>query len=231
MSVRNTLFGGASLATGIAVSVLAAAAPLPAAAAQTHFNCQASAVRLNLPLGQVVNPVVANPANNPCREDSQSLLSFGNDLGIGTGLLTATTNDQLTDSNAKVSRLELTNLLNLVNLTAKTVRSNAQVAVSPDGTCRLHAGSALVSTVVQGKQYNVLKTPVDIDVKLLGLVVAKLHLNATLGGKHPTMGQPDPTKITQRAVWLEVTDPVLKLTLADLIVGEASVERVGACRH
>jgi hypothetical protein len=80
---------------------------------------------------------------------------------------------------------------------------------------------------VQGQTFPLLNTPLTLNIKLLGVVVAKLRLNATLGGKNPTVGPPDPAKVTQRAVWLHVTDPGLQGTLIDAIVGEASVETVG----
>jgi hypothetical protein len=229
MSIRKTVLGGVIFAAGTMISLLTVLAPMPAGAAQGNFNCRASAVRLDLPLGLEVEPLTANPPNDPCRQDSESLLSFANDLGLGAGTLIAKTSDDPQDlhSLTKVQKLKITNLLDLVNLTARAIRANAHVTAAPNGKCRLHSSSALVGAVIQGQQYATLNTPLDVDVKLLGLVVAKLHLNATLGGKHPTIGKPDPTKITQRAVWLQVTDPVLQLTLANLIVGEASVGTVG----
>jgi len=220
---------GAGVSNDNAYELLNRATPMSEGAAQGHFNCRASALRLDLPLGLEVEPLTANPPNNPCRQDSESLLSFGHDLGIGTGTLIAKTNDDPQDlhSLAKVQKLKLTNLLDLVNLTARVIRANAHVTANANGKCRLQSSSALVGAVIQGQRYDTLNTPLDIDIKALGLVVAKLHLNATLGGKHPTIGNPDPTRITQRAVWLEVKDPVLQLTLTNLIVGEASAGTVG----
>jgi hypothetical protein len=227
MSIGKATFGGAVIA--IMASVFTVVAPMPAGAAQNHFNCRASALRLNLPLGQEVEPLAANPANDPCRQDFESLVSFGQDLGIVTGTLVAKTNDdpQHPLASAKVEKLKLANLLGLVNLRAKSIRSRARVTSTADGTCRLHSSSTLVKAVIDGKEYASLDTPLDVDVKVLGLVVAKLHLNATLGGENPTIGKPDPKKVTQRAIWLQVTDPGLKDVLADLIVGEASVGTVG----
>jgi hypothetical protein len=177
----------------------------------------------------VVEPVAANSANNPCATDSQAVLSFLNDLGIRTGTLVAKTNDAPLPvyARAKVEKVNVGNLLNLVNLRARAIRANAHVSVTQNGKCRLHSGSSLVGLAVQGQNFATLNTPLDLDVKLLGLVVAKLHLNATLGGKHPTIGKPDATKVTQRAVWLHVTDPALQAVLGDLIMGEASVSTVG----
>jgi hypothetical protein len=229
MSIRKTLFGGAAVATGVVVSVLTAFAPMPAGAAQDHFNCRASALRLNLPLGQEVEPLTANAAYDPCRQDFESLVSFGDDLGIATGTLVARTNDdpQHLNSSTKVQKLKLTNLLDLVNLRVKAIRSHAHVISTANGKCKLRSSSSLVGAVIQGQEYASLDTPLDVNIKLLGLVVAKLHLNATLGGKHPTIGKPDATKITQRAVWLQVTDAGLQEVLDDLIVGEAKTGTVG----
>lgn len=229
MSSRKTIVGGLFVAAGMMLSVLALLSPIPAGAAQDHFNCRASALRLTLPLNLQVEPVAANPSADPCQADSQTLLSFGHELGISTGTLVAKTSDSPKHlySKAKIENLKLANLLNLVNLSAKAIRANAHASATDRGKCRLRSASSIERLVVLGQEFSSLETPLDLDVKLLGLVVAKLHLNATLGGKHPTIGDPDPSKITQRAVWLHVTDPILQLVLADLVIGEASVDTVG----
>ena len=209
--------------------LLAGFAPVSASAAQDHFNCRASAIRLNLPLGQTVEPVVANPADKPCASDSQVSVSFANSLGISSGSVAAKTDaDQAPlTSRAKVDGMKLDNVLSLVNLSARHIRSRAEIVASPNGRCTLHSGSRISGLTAQGQQYDSLTTPMDMDVKLAGVTVGKLHFNATLGGAHPTMGKPDPTSVTQRAVWLQITDPVLQQTLGDVIVGEASAGAVG----
>jgi hypothetical protein len=212
----------------VSLPLIALATAMPAGAAD-RFTCRASALRLVLPLGVVVEPVVANPPDDPCTNDAQQLLSFSHVLGISTGTLVAKTSDAPLPvyARAKVESVGLANVLGLVNLRAKVIRASAHVVVSPTGKCRLHSSSSLEKLVVQGQTFSSLDTPLDIDIKLLGVVVAKLRLNATLGGAHPTIGSPDPTKVTQRAVWLHVTDPLLLGTLADLIVGEATLDVVG----
>jgi len=224
---RKILLGGLAAISGLLIAL----APMSAGAAQGHFNCRASALRLNLPLGQVVEPLVANPPDNPCATDSQVIVSFRDLLGLGisTGTLVAKTNagQAPLTSLAKVDGVSLANLLGLVNLHAQVIRAKAQIVATHGGKCRLHSASTLQKLSVLGQNFDSLRTPLDLDVKLLGIVVAKLHLNATIGGAHPTIGDPNPNKITQRAVWLHVTDPLLLGTLADLIVGEASADAIG----
>jgi len=225
--LMKTMFGRLAAISGLLIALV----PMSAEAAQGHLDCRASAVRLNLPLGQVVEPLVANAPENPCATDSQSISSFQDLLGLGvsTGTLFASTNANSLPNYAhtKVDGLSLVNLLGLVDLKAKAIRASAKIAAGAHGKCRLNAGSTIAGLSVLGQNFASLRTPLDFDVKLLGIVVAKLHLNATLGGPHPTMGNPNPNKVTQRAVWLQVTDPLLQATLADLIVGEASANQIG----
>jgi hypothetical protein len=213
----------------VSVPLIALFAAIPAGAAGDHFTCRASVLRISLPLGQVVEPVVANPPDDPCKTDFKQVASVSPGLGIIAASLVARTDraPQPVFARAKAERVRLENVLNLVNLRARVIRASANVETTAKGTCKLHSSSSLETVVVQGKTYSSLKTPVDIDIKLLGVVVAKLHLNATLGGPNPTIGRPNPTQITQRAVWLHVTDPVLLGTLSDVIVGEATVDTVG----
>jgi len=209
--------------------LLAGLAPVSASAAQGHFTCRASALRLNLPQGQTEEPVVANPPNSPCATDSKTSASYGNSLGISTGSLAAKTAADQTPlySFARVDGMKLDNVLSLVNMSARNIRSRAEVKASPNGRCSLHSGSRISGLSAQGQQYDSLKTPMDMDVKLAGVTVGKLHFNATLGGKHPTMGKPNPDSVTQRAVWLQITDPVLQQTVSDVIMGEATAGAVG----
>jgi hypothetical protein len=209
--------------------LLAGFAPVSASAAQDHFNCRASALRLNLPLGQTEEPVVANPPNNPCASDSQASVSYSNSLGISSGSLAAkTVADQAPlTSYAKIDGMKLDNVLSLINVSARQIRSRAEIKASRNGRCTLHSGSRISGLSAQGQQFDLLKTPMDMNVKLAGVTVGKLHFNATLGGAHPTIGKPDPTSVTQRAVWLQITDPVLQQTLGDVIMGEASAGAVG----
>jgi hypothetical protein len=212
-------------------ALLIALVPMSAEAAQGHFNCRASAVRLSLPLGQVVEPLVANAPDNPCATDFQSAQSYQDSLGLGisAGAMIAKTNADALPlyAQTKVDRASIASLLGLVSLSAKSIRSGAKIAAGSKGRCKLSSGSSLTGLTVLGQSFSSLRTPLDFDVKSLGVVVAKLHLNATLGGPHPTIGDPNPSKITQRAVWLHVTDPLLAGTLADFIMGEASADAIG----
>jgi len=212
----------------VSLPLVALLAAMPAGAAD-HFTCRASALRIVLPLGVVVEPVVANPSDDPCTTDAKRLASFSHVLGISTGALVAKTDGPPLPvfAKAKVEGLAVVNVLDLVNVHVKEIRASAHVVVSPGGKCKLKSGSSLETLVVQGQTFDLLNTPLDLNIKLLGIVVAKLHLNATLGGTHPTIGKPDPTKVTQRAVWLHVTDLTLLGKLADVIVGEATIDTVG----
>jgi hypothetical protein len=226
MSTKRTLARLAAIS-----ALLIALAPMSTAAAQGHFNCRASAVRLGLPLGQVVEPMVANAPGNPCATDFKSSESYQDSLGLGvsTGaVIVKTYADALPlYAQSKLDRVAIANLLGLVSLNANSIRSGAKILAGPKGECRLSGSSSLSGLNVLGQSFDSLRTPLDLDVKYLGVVVAKLHLNATIGGLHPTIGEPNPNKITQRAVWLHVTGPVLLGTLADLIMGEASAAAAG----
>jgi hypothetical protein len=209
--------------------LMAGFAPVSASAAQAHFTCRASAMRLNLPQGQTEEPVVANPPNSPCASDSQKTSSYSNSLGISSGSLGArTVADQMPLSSvATVDGMNLANVLNLVNMSAKHIRSRAQVKARANGQCSLRGASRISGLSAQGQQYTSLTTPMDMDVKQGGVTVGKLHFNATLGGEHPTIGKPNPESVTQRAVWLHITDPVLQQTMSDMIAGEATAGAVG----
>ncbi len=223
----KTLLGRFAVLSGV---LIAGFAPVSASAAQDHFTCRASAIRLNLPLGQTEEPVVANPANNPCASDSQSKASYSNSLGISSGSLGAkTVADQAPlTSYARVDGMKLDNVLSAVSMSARNIRARAQIKASPNGRCTLHSGSRISGLSAQGQQFDSLKTPMDMDVKLAGVTVGKLHFNATLGGAHPTIGKPNPNSVTQRAVWLQITDPVLQQTVSDVIMGEASAGAFGS---
>jgi hypothetical protein len=219
----------AGIIAGLLVGVFTFISTAIPAEAADRFTCRASALRINLPLGVVVEPVVANPPDDPCASDFHRVVGFSHVLGISTGTLVARTDGapQPVFARAKVERVALANVLALVNLRAKVIRAGAHVVTNAKGNCRLTSDSSLETVVVQGQTFSTLDTPLDINIKLLNVVVAKLHLNATLGGPHPTIGPPDPTKITQRAVWLHVTDPLLLGTLSDVIIAEATVDTVG----
>jgi hypothetical protein len=214
-----------SFCVSLPLLILSFAAPAEAA---DRFSCRASALRVNLPEAVVVEPVVANPPDDPCARDARKVAAISLPIGVQTGTLVAQTDDSPTPfARARAERVGLANLLGLVNLATQVARAEAHVVTTSKGTCRLKSSSSLDKLVVQGQKYFLLDTPLDFNIKLLGVVVAKLHLNATLGGLHPTIGSPDPNRITQRAIWLHVTDPVLLGTVSDVIVAEATVDVVG----
>lgn len=167
-----------------------------------------------------VEPVVANPANSPCRAQSKSLLNLSV-LGINLGVLSAQTTTSavtlLSTAEANTAKLGILNLLGiLLHVSADALDAKAQVQLSSHG-CVLSSSSTVTNAVIQGKPISLLTTPLDIAVPLVGVI----HLNATLGGDHPSFGPPNHNVVAQRALWLEVTDPLLALVLRDVIVSEA----------
>jgi hypothetical protein len=123
------------------------------------------------------------------------------------------------------TNLKLVSVLGLVNASAAALDAKARVdCVS--GVSVLSSNSYVANANVLGRPITLLTTPLDIPVLgILGLKVATLHLNATIGGPHPTFGSPDANMVTQRALWLQVTLPLLTgLALADVVVGEATAD-------
>ena len=205
---------------------------LPTSAEAHHFSCQASALRLNQLNAVVVDPVVANPADDPCETDSRSLLSITGLLGVSAGAVSAQTQNAPNPgpvwAKSDVADLKLLNVLGLVNVTAGVLEAAAQ-ATPVHGTCVLSGWSTVASANILGRQIATLNAFLHLPVlNVLGLRVADLYLNATLGGSHPSVGSPDPNKIVQRALWLQVNNPLGLLgDVADVVAGEAIVDLIG----
>jgi hypothetical protein len=214
-----------------AVSLLLIDLVLAMPAAANHFTCRASALRIVEPLGLFIEPVVANPPDNPCVAESKSLLSFSSVLGISTGVLDAKTTGAAHTAPAtaegSAANVKLVHVLNLVNVTAAVLDAKAKV-VSVSGKCVFSSNSSVTNANVQGTPITLLTTPLTIPiVNLLGLRVATLFLNATIGGPHPTIGSPNSLSVTQRALWLHVNVLGGLLGLEDVIVGEATADVTG----
>lgn len=200
------------------------------ATGNSRFTCRGSALRIDELLSQTFEPVVANRPGDPCKTDAQVLLPVGPVVGVSADVLGANTEDTAAPITADgfAAEVNLVNVLGLVNASADVLEAEAQVK-SVNGVCVLSSNSSVASAVIQGKPITLLTTHQNIPIlNLLGINVATLHLNETLGGNTPTSGPKDPSKVTQRAFWLQVTDPTLQSTgLRDVVVGEATADFEG----
>ncbi len=220
---NNNKSWSASLVALSIVIMGVTALPLPSMATGVHttdparFTCRASVLRANQLLGITFEPIVANPAEDPCKTDNKVLL----DVILGTlplntsniVVLGAVTEDTTVPVSSHAFAIDA-NILNLINVdvlesTAKIKRVNGQ--------CLLTGESSVASAVVNGVPYDLISTPLDIPIPGVG----KLHFNKTL--------KPSANKLIQRAVWLEITNPLLQSTtgMKEVIVGEAIVDYEG----
>lgn len=124
-----------------AVSLLLIDLVLTMPAEANVFTCRASAVRLDLPLALIIEPVVANPADNPCKTDSKSLLSLTSVLGVSADALAAKTKGAPAPVTAEGSVADVNLGLNLGLLQLFLARAgvlDAKAKVVSNGeTCKL----------------------------------------------------------------------------------------------
>lgn len=190
---------------------------------QGRFTCRASALRVNELLGHIYEPVVANAPDDPCEEDAKSLLSVVAPLPvvgvISADVLNAITTDAPNTAEGKVASASILGLVTTGVLDAK-----ARVD-SVGGNCVLSSNSTVASAVVNGLPITVVANHLDVTIPLVGIV----HFNETLGGPHPTSGAVNLNKVTQRALWLQITNPTLQTTtgVKEVIVGEATADFTG----
>jgi len=183
-----------------------------------RFTCRASALRVDEPLGSIFEPIVANPLEDPCKTDNEVLVSVPPLVhdGVSAGVLGAATEDSKAPVTAEGFAVEV-NVLDVVS--AEVLEATAKVK-SVKGKCVLSSESSVASALVQGKPIELIDDHLEILIPLVGT----LHFNETLGGPNPTSGDPDPNRITQRALWLQL-NPLLGLE--DVIVGEATADFEG----
>lgn len=177
-----------------------------------YFSCRGSAARLNLLSAIVIEPSVANPPEAPCTTDADTLLGIDlSALGISlnTGVLIADTESGDAPVNSEGTAvgvdLSLGLLLNIRHITADVLTAEARVE-SEGGVCKLAGRSEVASAVIDGTPISLLNDPMDID-----LGIATVHLNATIL---------EPTRIVQRALWIQVLDTSL-IGANDIVIGEA----------
>ena len=198
----------------VAVSLLSMGvlvSPVPSLATEIdpdspHFTCRASALRADKLLGSIFEPVVANPAEDPCKTDSKVLLEVLLGTNSNIAVLGALTEDTKAPVTSQAFAVDV-NLLNLVS--AEVLEATARVK-SVNGQCVLSSESSVTSAVVNGIAYNLVNNHLDVPIPGVGT----LHFNHT---------QKSPNKITQRALWLQITNPLLQETtgVKNVIVGEA----------
>ncbi|MGH2605895.1 MAG: choice-of-anchor P family protein, partial [Anaerolineales bacterium] len=152
---------------------------------------------------------------------AKALLSVGPVLGVSAGVLVAHTEDTKAPVTAE-GFVVGAKILNVVS--AEVLEAEARVK-SVSGVCQLSGSSSVTSALVSGLP---LALVVDHHLHVPIPLVGTLHLNETLGGPNPTSGAADPSRITQRALWLQV-DPLFHtlLGLKEVVAGEAIADFEG----
>jgi len=186
------------------------------------FSCRASAVNL---VG--IEPVVANPHNVPCADDSRTLAQVDLNaaaLAVKAKALTATT-DQTPDDlesappaagdNATATAQVDTTTISTLGLTIEVgvVKARATARCEPGGgglAPQFSGSSTIASLKINGVSTAVGSAPVTIP-----LLIGSLRLNST---------ETTATSVTQRAL-------VLDTALADVVVGEAHADVHGTGAH
>lgn len=171
------------------------------------FSCRASGLNL---LG-LLEPVVANRPNAPCRAESASLLTVGLNV-IGLSVSAAAVNASTTQTPSNLSNppavgdnatahADTATALISLGISARATVADAKAECTSSGVPTLSASGQVVGLRVGAQSYNILTQPVTIP-----LLLATLRINATIN----TSG-----RITRRAVWLD------NLLLPDVIISEA----------
>jgi Ca2+-binding RTX toxin-like protein len=204
--------GGVLRVTVLAVLAFAVLVIAPAAAeAQRNgnFTCRATALRVG---ATEVPQATANAPNNPCKDDSKSLISAAinpivqaNAVAAKTDVTPdnpATTPPLVTDSAGSEAGVAGANVLgtNVIQLIGP-VSSRASVTCQRPGTPVLRGNSSVATAVINGQAIQVLNQPVVIP-----LVLATVYLNRTVVSGN---------QITQQAVFIDNT------LLPDITIAEA----------
>ncbi|MDQ2587931.1 Calx-beta domain-containing protein [Saccharothrix yanglingensis] len=186
------------------------------------FSCRASALNV---VG--VEPVVANPADVPCVDDSETLAQVGLNAGaltVDAKVLSATTDqtpDDLTSAppaagdnataKAKVDTTTISTLGLTIELGVIQAEATARCAPSGGGLAPQFSGSSTIASL----RINGISTTVGSAPLTIPLVIGSLKLNST---------ETTATSVTQRAV-------VLDTLLADVVIGEAHADIHGTGAH
>ncbi len=180
-----------------------------------RFSCRASALNL---LG-LLEPVVANRPNDPCRDGTNGAVSAALSvvgLQVNADVPNAKT-DQTPDDLAasapavgdKATAHADTALatVSLSGIRASATEADAAATCTSSGNPTLSAAGKVVGLRVNGQNYNTLTGPVNIP-----LLLATLRIN------HTTT---TPNSIRRRAIWLD------NVLLPDVIVSEAIADYSG----
>lgn len=193
--------------------------------AGAHSSCRASAARIDsLPLLGFLEPIVANRQSpddgDPCVSDGAALLNLPADV-VNLGVLVAATSAKPTGSFPAHAESVVVdagiNLGPLLTVNAEVLNAKAKVR-GIKGQCQLTASSSVAGAFV-----TIGGLPVPLPSPLLNdhfelpvPLVGTLHFNETI-----LTGN----KITQRALWLEVSHPLQHLLdLKDVVIAEATTD-------
>ncbi len=199
---------------------------LSAMPADAHdFSCRASALRVELSGVVVFEPSVANPPEVPCKSGRSSVGTAGF-RGISANVLNATTVDEgihdadKVTADATVASVTILPVLPVLlgGITAKVVFAHADNTATSGGTCKLSSNSGLTNVFIAGVAHPEIGTaPVTINLPGVGI----LRFNATIT-EAAYLG----LEVTQRAIWLTITNLTLasSLGVTDVIVGEATAD-------
>jgi hypothetical protein len=180
-----------------------------------RFSCRASALNL---LG-LLEPVVANRPNDPCKDDSGSLISAVLNvvgLGVTANVLNAKTDqtpNNLASSppavgdNARADADTAKAVISL-GIAAEATDAEAKATCTGTGVPTLTTGGEVVGLNVNGRSYDVIRDQISIP-----LLLATLHINHT---SHPTS-----KSIRRRAIWLD------NVLLPDVVISEAIADYSG----
>src|ERR1700730_8698204 len=170
---------------------------------------RASALRINGLHGVIVDePVIANAPDNPCKSDGPntlaSLLIRGvlvADVLSASTILTPEPAEGPATAEGKADAVELL----AGGLIATGLDATARVD-SFHGLCRLASKSSVASATVLRPGVTPGGSHLDVPVPGVGIV----HFNESLGGRHPTSGKANFSKVIQRALWIQITNPSLQ---------------------
>jgi len=178
------------------------------------FSCRATGLRLT----GVLELVVGNAPDAPCRDSSAALLTVGGGTGAIATTLTAPTarTDQTPNDlagsapavgDAATAHADTANAVVGLGLSATATVADASARCTGAGAPVLGSSGKVVGLRVNGRSYGVLTEPVTIP-----LLLATLRINSTTSASG---------RIIRRAVWLD------NVLLPDVIISEASAGHTG----
>ncbi len=180
-----------------------------------RFSCRASALNL---LG-LLEPVVANRPNDPCRDDTNGLVSAAlSVVGLAVNADVPNAKTDQTPNNLAASAPAVGDkatahadtalaTISLSAIRATATEADAAATCTSSGVPTLSASGKVVGLRVNGQNYNVLTGPVNIP-----LLLATLRINHTTTTSNSTR---------RRAIWLD------NVLLPDVIIGEAIADYSG----